>query len=250
MENKRSILFIFAHPDDEAFTCAGTACRYAAEGVRLALVTATRGERGKCGEPPVCTKEELPVVREDELRRAADIIGIPDLHILNYKDRELSDAPIEEMRRSLVPIIRTVRLSIVITFDPHGLNLHPDHIAISRFTSDAVSAAADARWFPDAGAAHAVERLLWTTPKPVNEMAVAADPQTEPGVDYILDVSGWWQQKADALRAQRTQHEAINKIFFNIADAQTVLSMEVYRQAWIPRSKRLPHNDLFAELKS
>jgi len=247
-EDERSILFIFAHPDDETFTCAGTACRYAAEGVRLALVTATRGEAGKCGQPPVCSQEELPAVREGELRRAAEIIGIGELHFLDYKDKELTAAPVEEVRRALVRIIREVRPTIVITFDPEGLNLHPDHIAISRFTSDAVAAAADARWFPEAGDAHEVERLLWTTPKRFDEVAALDNPDREAGVDYILDVSYWRQAKAEALRAHRTQQESINKIFFEIPNSEVILSMEVYRQAWNPRSKQLPFGDLFAEL--
>jgi LmbE family N-acetylglucosaminyl deacetylase len=52
---RRSLLFIFAHPDDESFGVAGTAARYAGEGVRLTLVTATRDDKGKCGNPPACT---------------------------------------------------------------------------------------------------------------------------------------------------------------------------------------------------
>ena len=247
-KDERSILFIFAHPDDETFTCAGTACRYATEGVRLALVSATRGEAGTCGQPPICSREELPAVREGELRRAAEIIGIGELYFLDYKDKELADAPVEEVRRALVRIIRQVRPTIVITFDPEGLNLHPDHIAISRFTSDAVAAAADPRWFPEAGDAHEVERLLWTTPKRLDEVAALDNPGREAGVDYILDVSRWRQAKADALRAHRTQQESINKIFFEIPNSEAVLSLEVYRQAWNPRSKRLPFGDLFAEL--
>ena len=45
---------------------------------------------------------------------------------------------------------------------PNGMNLHPDHIAISRFASDAV-AAADPRWFPETGEPHTVARMLWSS---------------------------------------------------------------------------------------
>ena len=58
-----AILFSFAHPDDESFSGAGTAMKYGAEGVRTVLVTATRGERGKRGDPPICTTEELSALR-------------------------------------------------------------------------------------------------------------------------------------------------------------------------------------------
>jgi N-acetylglucosamine malate deacetylase 2 len=49
-----AILFCFAHPDDESFSGAGTAMKYAAAGARVVLVTATLGERGRNGDPPVC----------------------------------------------------------------------------------------------------------------------------------------------------------------------------------------------------
>src|ERR1700722_13027330 len=119
-------LCIFAHPDDESFIVGGTACRAAARGDSVALVTATRGGAGKVGEPPLTTREALPEIRE-----------------------------------RLVTVVRRVRPHVVITFDPNGSNLHPDHIAISRFAVDAVTAAADTRWLPESGAPYAPPRLLW-----------------------------------------------------------------------------------------
>src|SRR5262245_39737386 len=165
------ILFSFAHPDDESFSGAGTAMKYAAEGVRSVLVTATRGERGKPGEPPLCSPEELPAWRERELREAGAIIGFDELHILDYRDRELPDAPPAEIRRSLVGLLRRVQPQIVVTFDPNGFNVHPDHVAISRYTSDAIAAAADRRWDPEAGEPHVVSRLVWTPLFPPWEVA-------------------------------------------------------------------------------
>src|SRR5205823_12909313 len=110
--------------------------------------------------PPVCAPGEIAACRERELRKAAGIIGFDALHLLGYRDRELADAPPDEMRRALVTHIRRVKPTIVLTFDPNGFNVHPDHVAISRFASDAIGAAADPRWYRDAGAAHAVPRVL------------------------------------------------------------------------------------------
>ena len=102
-----TLLFCFAHPDDESFSGAGTAMKYAAEvGFRSVLVTATLGERGKTGDPAICTVEELPACRERELREAVRIIGIDDLHLLGYRDRELAEAPPVDVRQALVTIIR------------------------------------------------------------------------------------------------------------------------------------------------
>jgi LmbE family N-acetylglucosaminyl deacetylase len=240
----KSLLFCFAHPDDESFSAAGTAMKYAERGVRSVLVTATRGERGSVGDPPVCTAEELAAVREKELRHAASIIGFDELHLLDYVDRRLAEAPPDEIRRSLVSILRRVRPSIVFTFDPNGFNLHPDHVAVSRFASDAIAAAADPRWFPDAGEPHAVTRLLWTPLLGPWDMA-AGDPfELQPGADFVIDVAPWRERRAAALRAHRTQHASVARRFWNQPDPDRILATEIWRQAWGPPLRRHPESDL------
>ncbi len=241
----RSLLFIFAHPDDETFIAAGIACRYREEGVRLALATATLGEAGKCGDPPVCTREELPSVRERELREAARLLGLGEPVLLGYHDRELATVPPAEIREKLVRVIRAHRPQVVVTFDPNGSNAHPDHIAISRFTSDAVAAAADARWLPDAGAAHLVQRLVWTPPSRPWLFARSADLTSEGGVDFAVDISRWSNAKAAALRIHRTQHLNTERVFFTQPDVGKLLSLETFRQAFGPPIARRPSDDLF-----
>jgi N-acetylglucosamine malate deacetylase 2 len=242
------ILFIFAHPDDESFSGVGTAMKYAAAGARTVLVTATRGERGKTGDPPVCAPEELGARREQELREAARITGFDELHLLDYRDRELPDAAPDEMRQTLVTLIRRYRPSIVITFDPNGFNVHLDHVAISRFTSDAIAAATDPRWRPEAGDPHAVARLVWTPPFPPWEAATFARLGDQPGADFVIDTSLWRERKAAALRAHRSQHQSVNKYFFSQPDVDRVLSVETWRQAWGPPLQRRPAHDLMEGL--
>ena len=125
------ILISFAHPDDETVLTGGLIAKSAAAGIPVALAVATRGEAGKAGDPPVCTVDELPAVREAELRQAAAVLGLADLTWLGYRDRELAAAPVDAIRRQLVRLLRSRRPEIVVTFDPNGSNLHPDHVAIS-----------------------------------------------------------------------------------------------------------------------
>ena len=232
------LLFVFAHPDDESFSGVGTAMTCAAQGARTAIVTATRGERGKCGDPPICSEAELPAVRELELREAARISGIDEVHVLDYRDRELPEAPPEAIRRTLVGHIRRLRPSVVLTFDPNGFNVHPDHLAISRFASDAIAAAADPRWSPDAGEPHRVPRLLWTPLVPPWEAARIERLDEQPAVDIMLDITPWRDRKAAALRAHRTQHLSIDRYFFSQPDVDRILSLEIWRQAWGPPLQR------------
>ena len=239
---------MFAHPDDESFSGVGTAMKYAAAGAQVVLATATRGERGKRGDPPLCSLQELGACRERELRDAAAIAGFHELHVLGYRDRELADAPPDEVRRALVSLIRRVRPAVVVTFDPHGFNLHPDHVAISRFTSDAIAAAADSRWLEDAGPAHGVRRLVWTPPVPPWETARASRLADLHGADFVLDVSAWRDGRVAALRAHRTQHLSVDKYFFNQPDPNRIFDTEIWRQAWGPALSGRPADDLFVGL--
>lgn len=242
-----TLLFCFAHPDDESFSGAGTAMKYAAEaGTRSVLITATLGQRGKRGEPPVCAEEELPACRERELREAAAIIGLDALHLLGYHDCQLPEVTPADIRRSLVTVIRRERPSVVFTFDPNGFNQHPDHVAISRFTTDAIAAAADPRWLPEAGAPHVVPRLLWT-PLLAPWEPGAADGG-EPAADFVIDIVPWRERKAAALRAHRSQHLSIDRCFFKQPDLDRILATETWRQAWGPALASRPETDILAGL--
>ena len=239
------VLFSYAHPDDESFASAGLAMSCQARGVETVLVTATLGQKGKTGDPSVCRQEELGVYREAELRDAARIIGFNDLHLLRYEDRQLADAPLDDIRKTLVSLIRRYRPAIVVTFDPNGFNAHPDHVAISRFTMDAVSVAADPRWIPDAGRPHEVSRVLWIAPVPPWEAARSTDLQAQPGTDFVIDISAWRDRKAAALKAHRSQNLSTDKYFFSQPDVDRLLSLELFRHGWGPSLARRPSGDIF-----
>ena len=76
--------------------------RTRAEGGAAVLVTATSGQRGSAGNPPLCQPEELAACRESELRAAAAIIGFDEIHLLGYQDKELAGVDPAEIRRKLV----------------------------------------------------------------------------------------------------------------------------------------------------
>jgi len=240
------LLLVFAHPDDESVFAAGTAAKCVAAGGHVALCTATPGERGRVGAPPVCDPAELGRVRQLELVAACTELGIGTLRLLGYQDRALSIAPADTIRRQLVEVMRAVRPQVVITFEPSGSNLHADHVAISRFASDAVAASADARWFPELGAAHAVTRVLWTLPMRPWELLRRGDPSAEPGVDFVIDIRAWSARKAAALRAHRSQHLGLDRIFFSKPDVDRLLGVELFRQAAGPVLATRPADDVFS----
>jgi len=232
------LLFILAHPDDETFF-AGTIAKYVATGTSVGLICATRGERGATAD--LCSIEELPHVREAELREAARILGISSLEFLPYEDQKLWSAPVDEIRRQLVAIIRRQRPEIIITFDPEGANRHTDHISISHFTTDAVAAAADARWYPETGAPHVPRGVLWTAPLPPFKLGLTKNVAQQPGIDILIDVGPFRETKEAALRAHRTQFPGLSKIFNSAAS----LRWEAFRVGWGSRPEVVPAQDLF-----
>ncbi len=146
------LLGVLAHPDDESLGFGGTFARYAAEGIETYLVTATRGERGRFGPrgergDPV----EVGRVREAELRAAAAVLGIREVSVLGFPDGAVDRVPAGTAIRAIVAHIRRIRPDVIVTFGPEGAYGHPDHIAISQFTTTATVCAADCAYRIDNG---------------------------------------------------------------------------------------------------
>lgn len=125
----KKILSVFAHPVDESFAVGGTVAKYVKAGWQVDLVCATKGEASS-NTSHDGTGDILGSMRESELKKAADILGINTITPLGYKEdrlKELTPGTLED------PIYRAMESGIpnvVITFDPTGISNHPDHIKI------------------------------------------------------------------------------------------------------------------------
>lgn len=131
------LLAIFAHPDDESFRAGGTLAILADQGVRVNVLTMTRGQAGTCGDPPVCSQEELPQIREAELRCACNSLGIQPPIIWEYEDGKLSNVNENIMTQRIVDLINKLQPEILLTWPPDGLSGHPDHVMVSRWATKA-----------------------------------------------------------------------------------------------------------------
>ena len=164
------LMAVLAHPDDESLGFGGTLAKYAAEGIDVSLLTATRGDAGRFhghrpGSPEHPGPAALASIREKELRAAASTLGVGDVMVLDYRDQHLEGANAREVIATIAGHLRTIRPDVVVTFGPDGGYGHPDHVAISQFATAATVAAADPAFARDgviaAGRPHAVSKLYY-----------------------------------------------------------------------------------------
>jgi LmbE family N-acetylglucosaminyl deacetylase len=163
------LMAVLAHPDDESLGVGGTLAKYASEGVDVFLLTATRGDGGRFhGHRSDDHRHPGPLalakIREAELRAAASVLGVRDVSVLDYQDQYLDRVDPRQAVESVVRHLKRVRPDVVVTFGPDGAYGHPDHIAISQFTTAAIVAAAAPAPAGDgveAGRPHSVSKLYY-----------------------------------------------------------------------------------------
>ena len=210
----KRLLAVFAHPDDESLACGGLLARCAAEGARVTLLCATRGEAGE--RVPGCSDDVgLGTVRRGELHDAAERLGIHEVILLDHPDGELPGENFAIFRQEMVVAIRHVRPDVVVTFGPDGLYWHPDHIYVHYRVTEAVAQLA-----PDQPSLYYVvfpADLMQNVLQLAQAEAPAAgdltlwdlDPESfgayAPAPTLVVDVALYVGQRLDALRAHRSQ---------------------------------------------
>jgi LmbE family N-acetylglucosaminyl deacetylase len=135
------LLGVFAHPDDEVFCAGGSFARYAAAGAEVMVLSATRGEAGQIRDAAIATRATLPAVREAELRRSCELLGVRHVRCLDHRDGTLADQPPDALAAEAAAVIDEFAPDVVITFGDDGAYGHPDHVAISAAATAAVKAA-------------------------------------------------------------------------------------------------------------
>jgi LmbE family N-acetylglucosaminyl deacetylase len=176
-------------------------------GSRVVCVTATRGELGTA-DPERWPPDRLAAERSEELVRCLAILGVTEHRWLDYRDGACAAAPAAEAVAQLCEVIEEVVPDTVVTFGPDGNTGHPDHQAVSAWTTAAFGRAArpgarllhsavPERWARRWGALHEsldvfVPGYPVTVPDDGLAFALALDPATV-------------ARKLRALAAQETQ---------------------------------------------
>lgn len=203
------LLGIFAHPDDESFNFAGTAMKVKAEGGAAAIVTLTRGDRGRWhGRHPVYSWDPAELAREraKEWRGAVRTMGLDDAWLLRWPDQGVAAAPIGRVTTQLVRLIRRFRPDAVVTFGPEGAGSeHDDHAATSRHASRAFRWASDPLVRTAGLAPHAARWLLYGTQPEGTGGTRGRRPAGYLTPTLAVDVSRYVERKIATFENHRTQ---------------------------------------------
>jgi LmbE family N-acetylglucosaminyl deacetylase len=241
----KTVLAVFAHPDDESLMCGGTFARLADAGVRIVLMCASRGERGSTSDAALVPDGDLGAVRVRELREAAAVLGIAEVITLDHADGDLRWHDVPEFHADIVRAIEHYRPDAVITFAENGLYWHLDHIGVHERTFTAVQSFG--RGAPPlfyvtmpAGIIGAiVEAAHGKSGAPIDSSFWGISPDAfgehDMPVTFAVDVRPWVDRKLAALRCHRTQMGPDNPIaWIDQEEARRWLGTEYFRRSPLP----------------
>src|SRR5262249_32373634 len=134
----RTVLGVFAHPDDESLACGGTLARLADAGARVVLLCATHGEAGSGSDPALVPDGDLGGGRAREPRARPAGLGVAGVVLPKHPDGDLRWDDVPELHEEIVEAINRYRPDAVITFAEDGLYWHLDHIGVHERTYTAV----------------------------------------------------------------------------------------------------------------
>jgi LmbE family N-acetylglucosaminyl deacetylase len=223
----RTLLGVWAHPDDETYASAGLMTEFRRRGDRVVLVMATLGEHGT-SDPTEWPPHRLAALRHRELRNSLALLDVDEIHLLGYED---GGCDRRDGTEAIATHIAEIEPDLIVTFGPDGMTGHPDHRAVSAWTTDAwamTRSTADL-WYstvtPDFHRRwnDLNERIgFWTDQpeRPCTDVADLAADFTLP--DDLLDV------KIAALRAHTSQTRSLIEM----------LGAETYRDWWRTESFR------------
>ena len=202
------ILVVMPHPDDEAIFLGGFLHQLSTNGITTRAITMTVGEKStlRYGMKP---DDNLSEVRQKELTKSFQILGITDFQIHQYPDGELEQNTIK-IKQTIQKNISTFKPTHIVTLEPDGIYGHPDHVALSAFVTQVVK-------------------------KPIQLLYVTVSP------DYHLPKASWMAKKKNIQPIHPDYQLKLrpSNIFTKIR------SMRAHHSQFVPPVTKLPFQSVF-----
>lgn len=198
--HNKTIVAVFAHPDDEAFGPAGTLAKLA-NNFKVYILCATKGEAG--------IGEKLAQIRSAELQHSAKILGIKRVHFLGFSDGTLCNAVYHQLAEKISKRLSLYKPETIITFEPRGISGHIDHVTVSLATTYVFYRLPFIKTLLYYCISNAERKLI-------KDYFIYFPPgYKNDEIDKVVDIKRHWLQKVQAMRAHKSQKK----------DADTILKM-------------------------
>src|SRR5262245_27523300 len=222
-----TIVYLHAHPDDEASQTSGAMARASAEGHRVVVVFATHGEHGEVAAD-VAEGESVADYRRREAESSAAVLGLAKIVWLGYSDSGMTGweqndadgsfhgADLGEAARRLADVLDEEDADVLIGYDWLGGYGHPDHVKVHHLVHAAVPLArrtprllestfnrTDMRGQLAEAKALGIDFGDWDPDAPMDDGNPRGSEQEE--ITWEVDVSAYIAQKRLALEAHRSQ---------------------------------------------
>jgi LmbE family N-acetylglucosaminyl deacetylase len=233
-----TIVFLHAHPDDEASQTSGSMARAVDEGHRVVVVFATHGDHGEVPDD-LAPGETVVDRRRVEAEASAAAIGLHRVVWLGYADSGMTGwdqnshegafaaAPVDEAGARFAAVLDDEDADVAVGYDWHGGYGHPDHVQVHRVLHRGAELAArrprvlestmnrDAmrRFSEQARAAGASDDEAFDPDQPMDDGNPLGEPES--AIHWQVDVGPWLDRRRAALEAHRSQ----------TTDVGTMLSM-------------------------
>lgn len=193
---------VVAHPDDECFGFGGTLALAADCGVETFVVCMTDGQaathRGSAS-----SGVELGEARRREFAASCEVLGVIEHELLDYHDGQLQNVPVLEATEHLVKRMRRFQPNVVITFGGDGgLNVHPDHMMVSFWTTTAFHWSSRTNRFPEIAPIFQPERLFHLS---TNSFLPDRPPPMPSPWTAAVDIESVRERKSEAFRKHVSQ---------------------------------------------
>jgi LmbE family N-acetylglucosaminyl deacetylase len=223
-----TIVFLHAHPDDEASQTAGAMARAVAEGHRVVTVFATNGDNGELPAAGLPEGETLVHWRRREARASADALGVQRIEWLGYADSGMRGweqnahdnafhgADVDEAAGRLAAILDEEDADVLVGYDWHGGYGHPDHVKVHSVVHRAAELAARrprllestmnrdiVRAVFQAAVAAGAEDQAFDPDSPMDDGNPLGTPEAE--ITWQVDTTDYLTQRRASLEAHRSQ---------------------------------------------
>ncbi|MFO0703420.1 MAG: PIG-L deacetylase family protein [Patescibacteria group bacterium] len=201
---KPNLLFVFAHPDDDAFGPSGTLIKMSKD-FDIHFLCVTRGEsgenHGKDKETPIAK------IREKEVRASSKIIGAKSINFLDFRDGELCNNNYHDIARHIQKHIDLLQPEILMSWEPKGVTGHIDHIVVSMVTHYV--------FYKNPK----IKKLMlyclssYQTKHFLDDYFIYRPQGYSPkDIDLVVDISNVWNQKIAAIKCHTSQIRDFQKI--------------------------------------